>query len=268
MTLPSSFPLSASQINVELGRASNAVFNINGSEERTLAGVPSGPISFASFLGKTHRGIVQTDNRVDFSSQSGAVITFSSVALGTSGFMACLFEHGDQDNNPGLTPTCTIDGVNAVRYQPHSTGSGQAQGFASGTVIFIAAVTHTVGDVIITWNGNINVLSLVALNVIGYSSTPSSSFGGENGGFGQNGTVNANIPANGAAIAIRGDGSDNSNTNWTGLTERSDISWHGNRRTWAWDYNMAASGSYTIAVSGWFAGLGGSCWSGIILTPT
>jgi hypothetical protein len=53
MTLPSSFPLSASQINVELGRAANAPFSITGEAERLLAGVPSGPISFSDFLGKS-----------------------------------------------------------------------------------------------------------------------------------------------------------------------------------------------------------------------
>jgi len=54
MTLPSSGPMSASMINVELGRASNAPFNINGSAERALAGKPSGAISFSDFYGKSN----------------------------------------------------------------------------------------------------------------------------------------------------------------------------------------------------------------------
>lgn len=53
MTLPASFPLSSAQINVELGRAANAAFSIGGAAERQLAGVPSGPISFSNFLGKS-----------------------------------------------------------------------------------------------------------------------------------------------------------------------------------------------------------------------
>lgn len=52
MCLPGSFPISVSQINVELGRAANAAFDIQGATERELAGVPSGAISFSDFLGK------------------------------------------------------------------------------------------------------------------------------------------------------------------------------------------------------------------------
>lgn len=54
MTLPASGPISASNINLELRRASNATFNINGSLERALAGVLSGAISLSNFYGKTY----------------------------------------------------------------------------------------------------------------------------------------------------------------------------------------------------------------------
>jgi len=52
MALPASFPISASQINVELGRAPTAAFDIQGTAERDLAEVPSGAISMSDFLGK------------------------------------------------------------------------------------------------------------------------------------------------------------------------------------------------------------------------
>lgn len=59
MTLPSTGTISASMINQELGRAPTAPFSINGTEERQLAGKPSGAaISFADFRGKTARNIV------------------------------------------------------------------------------------------------------------------------------------------------------------------------------------------------------------------
>ncbi len=53
MALPSSGPLTASQINVELGRASSAPFALGGADERALAGKPSGAISFSDFHGKS-----------------------------------------------------------------------------------------------------------------------------------------------------------------------------------------------------------------------
>lgn len=53
MTLPAAGPISASDINVELGRAATDPFDINGAAERALAGVPAGAISFDDFHGKS-----------------------------------------------------------------------------------------------------------------------------------------------------------------------------------------------------------------------
>jgi len=53
MTLPTSGPISASMINAELGRDSNARFHLNGADERALAEVPTGLVTFADFYGKS-----------------------------------------------------------------------------------------------------------------------------------------------------------------------------------------------------------------------
>ena len=53
MTLPASGIMTAGMINVELGRASNAHFDINGAAERALAQKPSGQIAFSNFYSKT-----------------------------------------------------------------------------------------------------------------------------------------------------------------------------------------------------------------------
>ena len=52
MTLPTSGPLLASMINAEIGRAGNAYFHLNGTQERLLAGVPTGQVDFSDFYGK------------------------------------------------------------------------------------------------------------------------------------------------------------------------------------------------------------------------
>jgi hypothetical protein len=53
MTLQSSGSISLSNVDVELGRASNAGISLNESASRSLAGVASGAISLSSFYGKT-----------------------------------------------------------------------------------------------------------------------------------------------------------------------------------------------------------------------
>lgn len=52
MTLPASFPLSMSQVNTELGRATNATTSLLETATRTLAQVPSGAVSYSNLLGK------------------------------------------------------------------------------------------------------------------------------------------------------------------------------------------------------------------------
>ncbi|WP_225241119.1 hypothetical protein [Janthinobacterium lividum] len=53
MTLPSSGTISMAQVNVEIGHGSNAVISLGESAVRTLAGVPSGPVSLSQLYGKS-----------------------------------------------------------------------------------------------------------------------------------------------------------------------------------------------------------------------
>jgi len=53
MALQTSGPISANDINIELGRSGTASFSLNGADERGLAGVASGLIDFQDFYGKS-----------------------------------------------------------------------------------------------------------------------------------------------------------------------------------------------------------------------
>ena len=53
MTMPGSGTISMAQINVEIGRAGNAVISLGESAVRTLAGVQSGSISLSQFYGRS-----------------------------------------------------------------------------------------------------------------------------------------------------------------------------------------------------------------------
>ncbi len=88
MTLPGSGAMAAALINVELGRASTAPFDINGAAERALAGVPTGAISFADFYGKSASSFTASAAPSDLlktASTSTIVTDFPAVATPTGG---------------------------------------------------------------------------------------------------------------------------------------------------------------------------------------
>jgi len=81
MTLPTSGPLLVSMINAELGRAGNAYFNINGTEERQLADVPTGQVSFHDFYGKTRGFLTPQVDYVDPNTLTGTQVWSSCTSL-------------------------------------------------------------------------------------------------------------------------------------------------------------------------------------------
>lgn len=93
----------AAEINVELGRAANAPFSINGAEERALAGVPSGPITFADFIGKSATILTAVMTAVD------------DAGSGTQGYQLAGVEIIGSGPNPfgSLTPSTFTD-INGI----------------------------------------------------------------------------------------------------------------------------------------------------------
>lgn len=85
MTLPSSGAISAANINVELGRAANTLISLNDANVRTLAGKPSGTISFSDLLGKSWFN--------PFTSVTGGSRTY--IGDSTSGFYTYVRSSGD-----------------------------------------------------------------------------------------------------------------------------------------------------------------------------
>ena len=83
MTLPSTGPLTVSMINAELGRAGNAYFDINGTEERALADVPVGQVSFHDFYGKSRGTVTPQEDYVDPNTLTKTVTWVSPYARST-----------------------------------------------------------------------------------------------------------------------------------------------------------------------------------------
>lgn len=115
MTLPASGPISMSQVNTELGRASTALLSMNDSAVRNLAGVPSGAIGFNSLQGKSSLSAVGSDDSRAYSSATsgGTASAFPSVvASGGIAPISYLWSFTSNPNSASLTfstsAQCTV----------------------------------------------------------------------------------------------------------------------------------------------------------------
>lgn len=82
MALPESGVMTAAMINVELGRAASAAFNLNGEEERSLAEILSGKISFNDFFGKSSSALVSAYFALRFDNKSDTVDLLKGRSIG------------------------------------------------------------------------------------------------------------------------------------------------------------------------------------------
>lgn len=217
------------------------------------------------------RGITQTDNRTAYDSTSFSNKTYNSVNFGTNtpgSFVLIIAIHGDTNANPGTTPTCTMNGTSATRYEPHSTGDNTSGNDATGSVIFIAQPSAN-GDVVVNWATSTTPVAITVFRVAGYSATPSSTHGGSASTGDTTGSASFNIAAGGAVVGASGSGQDNTARTWSNLTQRLEENFGGanNRRSIAWNVNMAANASLTISTSPYSTAQGSSTWSAVVLTP-
>lgn len=171
MTLPASGTISASQINVELGRASNAAFDINGAAERELAEVPSGAISFSDFHGKSAFSVVRQGQAEN---SGGSPVSITSVPCGADANPRRMFMmvhwRGTATANRTIS-SATIGGVAATvhaQHGQHNSGTNDQYGVA-----IISAIVNTGSSVTVvitmsgTWNGSIRVDSVRTTGLIG-----------------------------------------------------------------------------------------------------
>jgi hypothetical protein len=168
MTLPASFPLSVSQINVELGRPAGAAFNITGAAERALAGVPSGPISFSDFLGKTNSGgsaasVLLLSSGVDINSGTANGVSFGDADAGRR-IVVVIHSDGDGSDYTGIT----IGGVSATIHE-------QRGHFGGGTGLHLAIASAavpsgTTGTVAISGgSAGVSGRRMAVYRLVGYS---------------------------------------------------------------------------------------------------
>lgn len=175
MALPSSGSISAANINVELGWASTNPLSLGGATERALAGIASGPISFASFHGKSS----QIEKEL---AGGNSVVTLESLFTGAewtsdTAKVVTIASGVDQGTNTGET-VVTIGSTpwgGTLTFNVHGSISGKAGdwGGGDGGNAFNANITGASGQKIV-------------LNVTG--TLRAGGGGGGNGGAGGNGS--------------------------------------------------------------------------------
>lgn len=233
MTLPAAFPINTQQINVELGRAPGAAFNMLGAEERVLAQVPSGTVSMGNFLGKSNHDVTT----VHISSTASEVASYGADVTGRWVVVLAI------GSDPGGVIAATVSGAPAIIIaQNGNTFSGVGESCS----ILVAQPSGTSGLVSLSGGGTPKRFYL--LRTTGYNLS-SAIFAANAAANGVPPWSSVPIAANGFAVGVAmNDGSVGGAPSWTGLTNRelNTITISGKRNSIAWDFNMAASGGRLI----------------------
>lgn len=223
MTLQASFPLSASDINVELGRAGGAAFDIQGAEERALAEVPAGAISMSDFLGKALFSVTNTGEAV--SASAGSTQTFAGQSFGAA--------HADREMWYVVTwkntlasartlDTATIGGIGTTIVIQDNQNDGVGRDI--GVAVFYAAVpSGTSGSVVMNMNNSVSEATIQGYRVIHRTSIVD--FGTYSNGADttQIAFTNLNITGpKGVVFAGAVFGDNGADTSWVGATEVQD----------------------------------------------
>lgn len=254
MTLPSALPISASQINVELGRAGTDPFDIQGTQERGLANVPSGPISFSDFAGKSSIGISLT-----YSSFTGGKV-WTGKPCGTPAASRRIYLgliHDLVSNDPGTTPSLTVDGVGATLISAGTTGGPNIPATnATGCAWFRANPSGATCDISASWAAMAN-LGIIVLATNGLTTTVDSEIDGGNYGL-SDGIVGLNTAVKGAVIGLSNYAVNAGAVSWTELTKQLDYTdtFGGNNYgSLAWQLNQDGA-NHTLHVNPHPAGEG------------
>jgi hypothetical protein len=153
MALPSSPPLSLTQILSELGRLGAGQSLSGAADERTLSGVASGPISFSDYLGKSAFTFTQV-------SPSGGVYTPGTRDALIIGLIY------NSNNGFAVNLTDIKFGTASTSIQVDGTASGAFPKGAAFSLYTGAQASGTISPVSSTGNGV--TIAIVMYKVIGY----------------------------------------------------------------------------------------------------
>lgn len=241
MTLPASFPISASQINVELGRSANVPFNLTGAEERALAGVPSGPISFSDFLGKSAASYVDT--------ATGGK-TFSGVSFGdpqSNRRIVCVLSWVRATGLDTAISGATIGGVSATIHVQQNFGVEGRIGAAVFSAVVPSGTSGTVSFNTSPGNAGswFSLLGVVRLLGASVSTT-------DVGTGTSSASATLTVPTRGIVCAGAAfEKEEDANVTWSNITERAESFIGAQDRSVAASFDLSSgSTTFTASMSG------------------
>lgn len=198
MTLQASGSMSSTQILTELNSA--GPFELTGTRERTLAGVPSGPITMpTNFYSKSRAALTGTGS----GSTSGGTANIIGVAFGAAGTgsqrrIFCTVGWQGTTANAGAISSATIAGVAA---SIHNQRSGAATTNAGCAIISAFLDAGTSGNVSINFNqADARNVLIGVFRMVGVTINAGASDQADFGVGAQRLTVNNNLLANGFAL--------------------------------------------------------------------
>lgn len=222
MTLPASFPLSASQINVELGRSAGAAFDIQGATERALAEIPAGAISMSDFLGKSNQETSFIGTTL-IGSGSASYSTAINYGAAHAQRRVVVAVHWETVTNDVSLNSATIGGVGAtIHVQRHHTGGATGLGVA---LISALVPTGTSGNLDVTFSTTTSRCYAGTYRLKNYNTLVNS---GSDQTSGTTGPVSVNVATTSPGVAIGAytgsTGTVGGNITWTNVTEQYEVS--------------------------------------------
>lgn len=137
MTLPLSGAISIEDINLELGRDASAPFDMNGTEERGLVGIPTGTYSWSDWWGKSVKFCTTfTAVSLSFGTEVGALPSVTGTINGSEYTLDKVTQKTDSGNfylglsygggSPSLAPSELLLEIDGKTFSTSSVGNGGA----------------------------------------------------------------------------------------------------------------------------------------------
>jgi hypothetical protein len=251
MTLPSSFPMSMSDVATELARplGGNSRLNLGEAEVLALAQKTALPVSMSDLLGKSRFVLTDTDTKT-----GTRTVSFTNMAFFGNDNSRRIYVTVGWTGNTATSASlssATIGGVDAVIRGSTSRSHG-GSGINIGTAIIYGIPTSHLGTVSLTFSNSDNrSVAIGVFRAVSLLVDEAAVAGGTLEEGAQSVSANVNLFVSGGLLSsgvTRMTGGSTGNLSWTGNVERYEFTESTTRMGGAMNYNMSAALPATITM--------------------